>query len=157
MVVYSETCIDTLSVVKRLSLSRRLLWRPRPTVNGISGCGLSQTTVNCPNNGHFGTWASVLYSGSVLCWGVLDKHLPQGLNNACDSTITHFNWSSMEHIPRAQPRSCLYVLSLCLQLPVAISTCTEDTRSILQEKKSSAVRLSNLEIDSSRDNHTLLN
>ena len=45
----------------------------------------------------------------------------------------------MEHIPRAQPRSCLYVLSLCLQLPVAISTYTEDTRSILQEKKSSAV------------------
>ena len=42
----------------------------------------------------------------------------------------------MEHIPRAQPRSCLYILSLCLQLPVAISTYTEDTRS---EKKSSAV------------------
>ena len=39
----------------------------------------------------------------------------------------------MEHIPRAQPRSCLYALSLCLQLPVP------DTRSILQEKKSSAV------------------
>ena len=32
-----------------------------------------------------------------------------------------------------------YVLSLCLQLPVAISTYKEDTRSILQEKKSSAV------------------
>ena len=39
----------------------------------------------------------------------------------------------MEHIPRAQPRSCLYALSQCLQLPVP------DTRSILQEKKSSAV------------------
>ena len=45
----------------------------------------------------------------------------------------------MEHIPRAQPRSCLYALSLCLQLPVAISTYKEDTRSILQEKQSSAV------------------
>ena len=30
-------------------------------------------TVNSPNNGHFGTWASVLYSGSVLYWGVLIK------------------------------------------------------------------------------------
>ena len=40
----------------------------------------------------------------------------------------------MEHIPRAQPRSCLYALSQCfIQLPVP------DTRSILQEKKSSAV------------------
>ena len=50
-------------------------------------------TVDSPNNGHFGTWASVLYSGSVLYWGVLVKHLPQGLNNALDtldSTITHF-------------------------------------------------------------------
>ena len=28
-------------------------------------------TVDSPNNGHFGTWDSVLYSGSVLCWGVL--------------------------------------------------------------------------------------
>ena len=51
-------------------------------------------TVNSPNNGHFGTWASVLYSGSVLCWGVLFKPLPHGLNNAfdtLDSTITHIN------------------------------------------------------------------
>ena len=51
------------------------------------------STVDSPNNGHFGTWASVLYSGSVLYWGVLVKHLPLGLNNAfdtLDSTITHF-------------------------------------------------------------------
>ena len=50
--------------------------------------------MNSPNNGHFGTWASVLYSGSVLYWGVLIKPLPHGLNNAfdtLDSTITHFN------------------------------------------------------------------
>ena len=51
------------------------------------------STVNSPNNRHFGTWASVLYSGSVLCLGVLIKPLPHGLNNAfdtLDSTITHF-------------------------------------------------------------------
>ena len=50
-------------------------------------------TVDSPNNGHFGTWASVLYSGSVLYCGVLVKHLPFGLNNAfdtLDSTIAHF-------------------------------------------------------------------
>ena len=50
--------------------------------------------MNSPNNGHFGTWASVLYSGSVLYWGVLIKPLPHGLHNAfdtLDSTITHFN------------------------------------------------------------------
>ena len=29
------------------------------------------------------------------------------------------------------PDSCLYVLSMCLQLPVAISVCTEDTRSLI--------------------------
>ena len=46
--------------------------------------------------------------------------------------------SSMEHIPRAQPRSCmlpescLYVLSMDMfVLPVAISTCTWDTQSLL--------------------------
>ena len=39
----------------------------------------------------------------------------------------------MEHIPRAQSRSCLYALSQCLQLPVP------DTRSLLLEKQSSAV------------------
>ena len=50
-------------------------------------------TVDSPNNGHFGTWASVLYSGSVLSWGVLVKHLPLGLNNTfdtLDSIVTHF-------------------------------------------------------------------
>ena len=41
----------------------------------------------------------------------------------------------MEHIPRAQPCSCLYVMSPCLQLPVAISTYIEDTRSIFAGKE----------------------
>ena len=55
---------------------------------------VKHNTVNSPNNGHFGTWASVLYSVSVLYWGVLIKPLPHDLNNAfdtLDSTITHFN------------------------------------------------------------------
>ena len=52
--------------------------------------------MNSPNNGHFGTQASVLYSDSesVLYSGVLVKHLPLGLNNAVDTldnTTTHFN------------------------------------------------------------------
>ena len=47
--------------------------------------------MDSPNNEHFGTWASVLYLGSVLCWGVLVKHLSLGLNDAFDTldgTIT---------------------------------------------------------------------
>ena len=59
----------------------------------LSTCWCKLYTVDFPNNGHFGTWASVLYSGSVLYWGVLVKHFPLGVNNAVDtldSTITHF-------------------------------------------------------------------
>ena len=47
----------------------------------------------------------------------------------------------MEHIPRAQPRNCMLHARqllmfcprtcLCLRLPVALSTCTEDTRSLI--------------------------
>ena len=52
------------------------------------------TSVDSPNNRHFCTQASVLYSGSVLYWIVLVKHLSLDLNHAIDTldtTIAHFN------------------------------------------------------------------
>ena len=53
---------------------------------------LSVCTVESPNNGHFGTQASVLYSGYVPYWGVVVKPPP---TNVLIIVCCHHNHISM--------------------------------------------------------------